>query len=302
MEREPVKIFYCYAREDEALRDRLAKHLEPLRREGLITTWYDREISAGKDFLQEILLHLNSSDIFLALISPAFMSSTYCYDTEMSHALEKQILDGLRVIPVILRPVDWTHTPLGKSQALPQDGIPITEWKTIDRGLQDVAKGIRKAVGELQETKPAYDSAHYTEIGNFWNEILTNEMTPTYWAVENIGDEHLKDLIIKEAYQAFKLAARLDPENCEAWEWLSRYSSQLGENKVTLLAYDKLLQNLTADDDWYWNVYYSKILLLERLGQHEEAQEMKIRYNQYMRATYTPNHIQFHLFELQEGI
>lgn len=44
---QPVKIFYCYARRDKALHDRLENHLEPLKRSGLITTWYDREILPG---------------------------------------------------------------------------------------------------------------------------------------------------------------------------------------------------------------------------------------------------------------
>lgn len=301
MEREPVKIFYCYAREDEALRDHLDKHLAPLRREGLITSWYDREISAGKDYAQEILQRLDSADIFLALISPAFMSSTYCYGIEVSKALDREGLGDLRVIPVILRPVDWKHTLLGKFQALPRDGKPVTEWKTRDKGLQDIARSIRKVVGEIQETEPAYDATHYMELGNFWLDVLLdvryNEGSSIYWTLENIEDERLEGLILKEGYQAFKLAARLDPENLEAWKRLFEFSDKLGKHEVALFACDKLLQNLKANDNQYWDFYEMKISHLEQLGQHKEAQEMKIQFNQYIRATYAPTDIFFRLLE-----
>ena len=39
-----LKLFYCYAREDKALRDELDKHLSSLKREHQITSWSDKEI------------------------------------------------------------------------------------------------------------------------------------------------------------------------------------------------------------------------------------------------------------------
>lgn len=63
---DPIKLFLCYSREDEILKKRLEQHLEPMKREGLIIVWCDRNIPAGKDFLQEIKLHLDTSDILLA--------------------------------------------------------------------------------------------------------------------------------------------------------------------------------------------------------------------------------------------
>ena len=64
LKQESIKLFYCYAREDEVLREKLAKHLHAMEREGLIVEWCDRQISAGQDYKQEILLHLETADIF----------------------------------------------------------------------------------------------------------------------------------------------------------------------------------------------------------------------------------------------
>jgi hypothetical protein len=79
----PVKIFFCYAHEDEALLDKLKTHLSPLQWQGLIDPWHDRDISAGTEWEEEIKEHLNTSQIILLLASPDFMASKYCYSVEM---------------------------------------------------------------------------------------------------------------------------------------------------------------------------------------------------------------------------
>jgi hypothetical protein len=61
----PVKIFFCYAHEDEQLLNKLKNHLFPLKRTGLIDIWHDRDISAGTDWEQQIKSHLNEAQIIL---------------------------------------------------------------------------------------------------------------------------------------------------------------------------------------------------------------------------------------------
>jgi len=55
----PVKIFFCYARKDQALLNQLKAHLIPLQRLGLITIWADTNIEAGADWEREINKHLS---------------------------------------------------------------------------------------------------------------------------------------------------------------------------------------------------------------------------------------------------
>src|SRR5258708_5422684 len=120
-----IKIFFCYAHEDEALLNKLKAHLKPFQLEGLIELWYDRDISAGTEWEREISKHLNTADIILLLISPDFMASEYCYSIEMKRAVERHECEEARVIPVILRPVYWQIEKLGGLQALPKDGKTV---------------------------------------------------------------------------------------------------------------------------------------------------------------------------------
>ena len=68
----------------------------------------------------------------------------------MTRALERHDAGDARVIPVILRSVDWRGAPFAKLQALPKDGKPVTSWSDEDEAFTDVARGIRAAVEDLR--------------------------------------------------------------------------------------------------------------------------------------------------------
>ncbi|HEY0753014.1 MAG TPA: trypsin-like peptidase domain-containing protein [Ktedonobacteraceae bacterium] len=149
-----LEVFYSYAHADEDLRKKLDNHLSLLRRQQLISKWYDRDIEAGQEFDREISGRLNTAHIILLLISDAFMGSDYCYEKEMGRAMERHEAGDARVIPVILRPAEWQKAPFGKLVALPRDGKAVTTWPNQDEALLDVAKGIRRVVENWH--KPAH--------------------------------------------------------------------------------------------------------------------------------------------------
>lgn len=144
-----IEVFLCYAHEDEALRQSLAKHLRPLQRQGLIDMWHGRDISAGKEWEHEIDKHLNTAQIILLLVSPDFLDSDYCYSKEMKRAMERHECGEARVIPVILRSVVWQGAPFGKLQALPTGAKPVKKWRDIDEAFSQVVLGILKVVDEI---------------------------------------------------------------------------------------------------------------------------------------------------------
>lgn len=122
-----------------------------LRRDGLITEWYDREILAGTNVDREITVNLADSDVFLALVSPDFLASNYCYEREMKVALERHEAGTLRVVPIIVEACDWTASPLAKLKALPKDGKPISTWTNEDVAYLDVATELRRTLDSDRE-------------------------------------------------------------------------------------------------------------------------------------------------------
>jgi hypothetical protein len=146
----PISVFLSYSHRDESLRRVLEDHLALLRRQEVISIWHDRQIGAGTEWEGQIDTHLNTASVILLLVSAAFLASNYCYDKEMTCALQRHNDGEARVIPIILRPVDWTGAPFAKLQALPRDGRPITTWGNRDEAWRDVGRGIREAVGSLR--------------------------------------------------------------------------------------------------------------------------------------------------------
>src|SRR5687768_825440 len=145
-----VEVFISYSHKDDRMREELETHLSLLQRRGVIAAWHDRRITAGREWAGAIDEHLERAAVILLLVSANFLASDYCYDREMRRALERHDAGEARVIPVILRPVDWHGAPFARLQALPKDGKPISEWSPRDKGYMNVAAGIRKAVEEVR--------------------------------------------------------------------------------------------------------------------------------------------------------
>jgi CHASE2 domain-containing sensor protein len=146
----PARVVYSYSHKDETLRDELETHLALLKQHGVIASWYDRRILPGEEWAGRIDEHFRTADIILLLISADFLSSNYCYEIEMKTALGRHEAKEARVVPIILRDVDWHTAPFGKLQALPRDGKPITLWTNRDEAWATVARGIRGMVDDLR--------------------------------------------------------------------------------------------------------------------------------------------------------
>jgi hypothetical protein len=148
-----TRVFISYSHKDEHLRNELEKHLSALRHQGIVETWHDRRIIAGKDFNSEISEQLEKADIILLLVSSDFIASPYCYGVEMKRAMERHRSGEAHVIPVILRPCDWQELPFGKLLATPPDGKPVTKYPDQDDAFLEVTRAIRRAVEELLATQ-----------------------------------------------------------------------------------------------------------------------------------------------------
>jgi hypothetical protein len=144
-------LFVSYSHKDENLRQALGDHLAGLQREGVIDVWHDRKISAGQDWAGAIDANLEEADIVLCLVSAGFLASPYCNDKELKRALERHAAGQACVIPVILRPVEWSGSPLGRLQALPANGRPVTSWSNRDQAYLSITTGIRDVARQLAE-------------------------------------------------------------------------------------------------------------------------------------------------------
>ncbi len=157
-----VKVFLSYSHKDEEFREGLEEHLTALKRQGKIEPWCDRKIAPGTNWRQELDAQLNAADIILPLVSSSFVSSEFCYCTELDRAKERHEAGEALIIPIFVRPFDLEAlkgTPLQTLQGSPAPDKPIASWGNQDEAFVKVAKDIRKAVEAIREKKQAAQEA-----------------------------------------------------------------------------------------------------------------------------------------------
>jgi hypothetical protein len=152
----PIEVFVSYSHLDDRAQKTLETHLSLLRRQGLISVWHDRRITAGSEWKSQIDKHLESAHVILLLVSPNFLDSDYCYEIEMNRALERHDAGTARVVPIIIRPAIWHASPLGRLQALPKDGKAISTWSKRDVAWHDVAQGLVRVIEEVRAQVRGY--------------------------------------------------------------------------------------------------------------------------------------------------
>jgi TIR domain len=151
-----LKVFISYSHVDEAFRKELDAHLSPFVRNRSLQMWHDRKLLAGTPVDSAIMEKLENSDVFLALISPNFIDSDYCFEIEFARARERHDEGSMNLVPVILRACQWQKVPLlAGLLATPKDGKAVTSWPNKDEAWNDVAAQIGRLVDDAKTSKSA---------------------------------------------------------------------------------------------------------------------------------------------------
>ncbi|MEM7063477.1 MAG: COR domain-containing protein [Cyanobacteria bacterium P01_B01_bin.77] len=149
------KVFISYAHKDEHFKDELVTTLASMQRRNIIDAWQDRRIEPGKEWYQAIQTAMGECDIAVLLVSRAFLASRFINEEEIPRLLQRRRDEGMRVIPIIVRPCTWISEPVLKDlQALPRDNkavITFAEengdrdqaWTDIAEAIETIAKGFQ---------------------------------------------------------------------------------------------------------------------------------------------------------------
>lgn len=130
-----MRIFISYSHNDEAIKDRLVKHLRVLQFENIVQdVWDDSRIAAGADWRANISDAMMSADVGVLLISVDFLTSRYIREQEVP-----ELLKG-RVFPIIARACPWQEVGwLQQLQVRPKNGKPLPGGKKMDEALANIA-------------------------------------------------------------------------------------------------------------------------------------------------------------------
>ena len=135
-------VFISYSHRDEDWKARVCAQLGVLVQQGLVDTWDDRRIAVGDEWRPEIEAAMASAKAAVLLVSADFLTSDFILKSEVPTLLEQRDQEGLRIIPLIVRPCAWQTVPwLARLQCRPRDGRPLSagDDNEIDQDLADLA-------------------------------------------------------------------------------------------------------------------------------------------------------------------
>ena len=161
-------VFISYSHKDEEWKDRLVTHLGVLEKEGLLDLWDDRKIELGDDWRPDIEDAIGRAAIAILMVSANFLTSKFILDEEIPKFLARREKEGLRVIPIIVKPCAWTEVKwLSKIQARPKDGKPLSTQRApqADADLAAFALEIAKIVKRAETAK----TSEVSETSEVWH-------------------------------------------------------------------------------------------------------------------------------------
>ena len=142
----PKKLFFSYSKYDVDYVKQLSTHLAALRRKGKIEQWDDSKIKPGEEWDDTIKNELAEADIILLFISADFLNTEYIWDVEIKGAMERHERKEARVIPIFIRPCDWSDLPFSKLNGLPSKATPVDDFPSRDKAWLEVVKGIESVL------------------------------------------------------------------------------------------------------------------------------------------------------------
>src|SRR6266581_8391436 len=270
-----IEVFISYSHKDQTFREELGIHMSNLKRQNIISSWYDGNIAPGSEWEPEIMHHLTTAQIILLLISADFIHSDFCYSIEMKQAINRHNAGEARVIPILLRPTDWQDTSFDKLQMLPTGAKAVTKWRRRDDAFADIVKGIRASINDLTNTGKTANpsivsnttSPGKTQVEQIWN--IPYQRNSLFTGREDV----LKKL--SEALSAGKTAALAQPQAISglggigktqtAVEYAYRYRD---DYKATLWVKAETVASINAD--------FATIASLLDLQEKQQQEQHKI--------------------------
>jgi hypothetical protein len=145
---QPMSIFLCYHQKDEAFKQEFEDYLIILQDTGLITGWAERQVQQRLDWSQQpIDPRLSQANLYLLFVSPSLVASGYCSGAEFLEMFERQRTQKeVVLIPIILRPVNFSGYLFEMLQYLPRNGRAVSSWIDRNEVWRDVDRGIRGVI------------------------------------------------------------------------------------------------------------------------------------------------------------
>lgn len=148
-----LNIFISYAHKDEIYKNEFVEHLTPLIQSEMLEELNSNSILPGANWRDEIRKQIDKADLFILLLSSSFFASGYNNDIELQRALNLSKKGKKKIIPILLRPVDYSSLELSSYQALPRNSKPVVQWDNRDEAWIAIIKDLKAFLSSIPQTE-----------------------------------------------------------------------------------------------------------------------------------------------------
>ena len=143
-----MKGFISYAHDDHVLFGEFRTHLRAIEIAFGIEFWADTSLLAGYHWDATIQHAIEAADLFVLLVSNAFIASSYIYDHEIPAIRMRRQASGALVLPVVVDHCFWQMIA-GVLQAVPSEHgrlKPLLDWRPRMRGCAQAREQIAECI------------------------------------------------------------------------------------------------------------------------------------------------------------
>lgn len=170
-----IAIYCSYVSADESYYRSLKKYISLLKREYQIIEIEGADISDC----------LDKADVALLLISPDYVVSDLHWNAILSKVSDFHNSGEIRIIPLLVRPVDIAGLAVAHLSPLPRNGGPIATWSNPDLAWMKVSEGIRRVLQRSLRESPPDD-----EVQPSWHSPVL-----IYCAAADPDESHVDELV-----------------------------------------------------------------------------------------------------------
>ncbi|MBI3822466.1 MAG: TIR domain-containing protein, partial [Planctomycetes bacterium] len=154
----PVRVFVCYAHDDERQLKRLDLILEILEQQHGLAPWRDRRLIAGDAWDEEIRRRLEEMDVFLFIASQTSLVRPYIRDVEISRARQRHDKGEVEIAVVKLEPCACDDDKIiGKIHRLAPTFSSVQETKLRSKAWEQVRLDLLPVIDRVRGKRKKID-------------------------------------------------------------------------------------------------------------------------------------------------
>lgn len=149
-DRQPVAVFIHHlpnTKSDRALFKELSVYLSPLQQQGLIKCWDVTQVDRGQMLEEVTLRRFREAMVVLLLISPNAVANK-AWLSLADLAMERQTVETLRVMPILLRPTQTDGMKFSALAGIPSDGRAVVAFQDHSIAWNEVAAAVKNVASE----------------------------------------------------------------------------------------------------------------------------------------------------------